>query len=154
MNSKVKVVGDANGAVITQSGNNPEYGYVKVTQMISTTDDAGFLRRKSLYALIKGTVEELQECGFYAGQEIGGKIVIEESTTPFNKNNPERDLKVAGSTGVVCTIEGQPIYRRTRWTEKANAEHVTLQHDNVEELRIANGSPVSSAMKANQEFNI
>jgi hypothetical protein len=42
--------------------------------------------------------------GFYAGQELPGTIVIEESLTPFNKKAPERDLKIAGETGIVCRV--------------------------------------------------
>ena len=47
MNSKVTVVADATtGAVITQSVNNPEYGYVKLAQTRTTIDDNGFLRKQ------------------------------------------------------------------------------------------------------------
>ena len=63
-----------------------------------------------------GLVEDLKEMNLYAGQGLDGKIIIEESLEPFNKKNPERDLKVAGETGIVCTLGGLPIYRRTKFT--------------------------------------
>lgn len=145
MNSKVKVIGDANGVVINQSQNSPEYGYVRVEQVRTLVDDNGFLRRKSVSALIQGTIADLQESGFYAGQELPGNVVVMESMEPFNKKNPERDYKVAGETGILCTVEGAPIFRKTVYTTASNAEDVTIKHDNVEELRIAYAKQASAA---------
>jgi hypothetical protein len=156
MNSKVFVVADETGAVINVSENNPEYGYVRVQQTRTMIDDNGFLRRKSISALIPGTIVELQEAGFFAGQQLDGKIVVEESLEPFNKKNPERDLKVAGETGIVCTIGGLPIYRRTKFTFNANAtDTATIQHDNVEELRAAYAAQnAKNAIQPNEDFSI
>jgi hypothetical protein len=138
MNSKVIIVGDpTTGAIINVSQNNPEYGHIKVKQIRSIIDDNGFLKRQSLSALIQGTVELLQEMGAYENQALDGKIIIKESLIPFNKKNPERDLKVAGKTGIVCSFEGQPIYRKTVYNTSGNAADITVQHDNVEELREA-----------------
>jgi hypothetical protein len=69
--------------------------------------------------------------------ELNGRIIVQESTTPWNEKNPERELKVAGATGIVCRIEGNPIYRRTLYTEKENLTDTFLAHDNVDELRHA-----------------
>jgi hypothetical protein len=144
MNSKVTVLSElTTGAVINQS-NNPEFGYIKVSQIKTLIDDNGFLRRKPVSALIVGTITELTESGFFAGQQLDGKIVIEESLFPFNDKTPERDLKVAGETGIVCTIGGQPIFRRTRFTFDSNAADVSIKHDNIEQLKAA-----YSAQKAN-----
>jgi len=44
MESKTKVTGDELGNVITQSVNNPDYGYVRVEQVRSMYDDNSFLR--------------------------------------------------------------------------------------------------------------
>jgi hypothetical protein len=156
MNSKVKVVADATtGAVINQSS-NPDYGYVRLEQVRTLIDDNGFLRRKVISTLIHGTLEELQESGFYAGQELPGTIVIAESLEPFNKTNPDRDLKIAGETGIVCRVGGQPIYRKTKYTPVANAADTPpIQHDNVDELREAYARANASAtkMSANTEFD-
>ena len=77
MSTKVKVVADAtSGAVIMQSPNNPEYGYVRLEQVRTMIDENGFLRRKVVSTLIHGTVSELQLTGFYLGQEMPGAIVI------------------------------------------------------------------------------
>lgn len=155
MNSKVIVLADDATNSVIHLSEKPEWGYLRVQQMKFVTDEkTGFLRARNVTALVPGLVEELQAANFYAGQQIDGKIVIEESLTPFNKKNPERDLKIAGKTGIVCRIEGQPIYRRTRFSFNSNAQDVFVQHDNVDELRNAYEVEKASAIKANEEFNI
>jgi len=157
MDSKVIVLADeATGAVINVSENNPEYGYVKLQQVRNVIDDNGFLRRKPVNALLPGTVEDLKMLNLFAGQALTGKIVIEESLEPFNAKTPERDLKIAGSTGIVCTWQGLPIYRRTKFTFDGTVEDTYQKHDNVEELRAAYTIQAgkSQAIKPNQDFSI
>lgn len=157
MNSKVVIVADATtGAVIHVSANNPDYGYVRLQQVRTVVDDNGFLRRQVMSALIQAPVGILQEMGYHAGQILDGKIIIKESLTPFNKKNPERDLKVAGKTGIVCTVEGQPIYRKTVYNTSSNAADLTIQHDNIEELRNAYAAQnaTSKAIVPNEDFTI
>lgn len=154
MNSKVKVVAlDETGLVINQSKSNPEYGYVRVEQTHTMVDNNGFLRRKTLSTLIHGTMDELSATNFYAGQELPGTIIIMESLEPFNAKNPERDLKIAGDTGIICKKGDSPIYRKTVYTTASNAENDTIQHDNVAELRAAYETSSSSAMTANTDFD-
>jgi hypothetical protein len=154
MNAKVKVVGDAQGNVINQSS-NPLYGHVKVVQIRTVFDDKGFMRARPVNALIHGTVEDLQMAGYYAGQELPGKVIINESLESFNDKNPERDLKIAGKTGIICSVEGNPIYRKTVYSPFANAEDTLIQHDNVEALREAyEAEQASTAVKPNKQFDI
>jgi hypothetical protein len=155
MSTKVKVIGNEEGQVINISKNNPEFGYIRVEQIRTMFDESGFLRARKLYALIPGRVEELKMANFFTGQELNGQIVVKESLTPFNQFEPQRDLKIAGSTGIVCSVNGQPIYRRTQYTASSNAEDVLIQHDNVEELRNAYAAAKSnSGIKANESFDI
>ncbi len=160
MNSKVIVLSDeTTGAVVNVSQNNPEYGYIRVQQVRTMIDDNGFLRRKPVSALIPGTVSELKESGFFAGQQLDGKIVVEESLEPFNEKTPERDLKIAGETGVVCTLGGLPIYRRTKFSFDATGTDALIKHDNVEQLRtaFANANKTNTAAITNaagQDFGI
>ena len=135
MTTKVKVTGDENGNVIGVSMNNPEYGYVRVEQRVSQVNDQGWLRISKRSTLIKGKVEDLRAVDFTAGQELPGKIVVKESLTPFNTENPDRDLKIAGSTGVVCRIDDQPIYRQTFYTTNENASDELLMHTNSDEIK-------------------
>lgn len=148
MNSKITVLADeATGTVVNVSQNNPDYGYIRVQQIRTMIDDNGFLRRKPVSALIPGTVDELKATGFFANQQLDGKIVVEESLEPFNDKEPTRDLKVAGETGIVCTLGGLPIYRRTKMSFDGTAADTLVKHDNIEELRQA----YQNASKANSD---
>ena len=160
MNSKVIVTADATtNAVINVSQNKPEWGYIRVQQVRTMIDDNGFLKRKTVSAIVPSLLVDLQASGFFAGQQLDGKIVIEESLEPFNDKTPERDLKIAGETGIVCTLAGQPIYRRTKFSFDGNISDTLIKHDNVEELRAAyaiSSKPNTEALKnaAGQDFNI
>jgi len=155
MNSKVKVIAiNETGSVINQSTTNPEYGHIRLEQSRTMVDDNGFLRRKVVSTLLHGTMDELQATGFYAGQELPGNIVIKESLEPFNAKNPERDLKIAGETGIICKVGDSPIYRKTVYSSASNAEDTLVQHDNVAELRAAYEMQAkSSAISANTDFD-
>jgi hypothetical protein len=133
--SKVRVTADINGNVIGVSQNNPEYGYVRVEQSVTQINEAGWLKPVKRSALIKGKVEDLAQSGFVEGHELSGKIIVKESLTPFNVENPDRDLKIAGSTGVVCRIDDQPIYRQTFYTSNQEAYDDLIMHDNTVEIR-------------------
>lgn len=154
MSSKVVIVADATTGAVINMSSNPEFGYVRVEQSVNQYDDNGFLRRKKLSAIISAPIADLQEAGYYAGQLLDGKIIIQEATTPWNEKNPQRDLKVAGTTGIVCRLDGAPIYRRTLYTEKENLKDTLIAHNNVDELRSAYESNKTSAVKPNEEFGI
>lgn len=136
MSKKVKVTA-LNGVVITVSETNAEFGHVRVQQERSIYDERGWLRRKLVTALIPGTVDDLRAEGFQENQELSGKIVIKESQSPFNKKEPDRDLKIAGDTGIVCKKDGKPIYIKCFYTEDANASDALVAHDNTDEIRLA-----------------
>ena len=133
--STVKVAADKNGNIIGVSQNNPEYGYIRVEQAATQINDQGWLRNVKRSALIKGKVEDLLACNYKEGTTINGKIVVVESLTPFNPTNPDRDLKVAGETGVICRIDDQPIYRQTFFTQNLNAYDELITHDNTDEIK-------------------
>jgi hypothetical protein len=102
-----------------------------------------------------GLVEDLKAMNLYGGQALDGKIVIEEALSPFNKKNPERDLKIAGETGIVCTLGGLPIYRRTKFTFNESTPDSTVDHDNIDELRAAYAAQASNAaVQPNEDFSI
>lgn len=150
---KVVVTADKNGNVIGVSENNPEYGYVRVEQTGSFINDQGWLRISRRSALIKGLVKDLVETGFTAGQELEGKIVVVESLNPFNPENPDRDLKIAGETGVVCRLDDQPIYRQTFYTTNPANQDQFVTHTNTEEIRevqAAQRAMSSLSIKANR----
>ena len=152
MDSKVIVLADqATKAVINISENRTEYGYVKLQQIRNVIDDNGFLRRKPVNALLPALVEDLKAMNLSEGQALTGKIVIEESLEPFNAKTPERDLKIAGETGIVCTLGGLPIYRRTKFTFNEAAVDTTIEHDNVEQVRAAYAASKATVLTSSDE---
>lgn len=138
--SKVTVTADQDGNVIGVSENNPEYGYIRVEHLTTQINEEGWLKNVKRSALIKGKVEDLMSCNYEEGSEITGKIVVRESLTPFNPKNPDKDLKIAGITGIICRIGDQPIYRQTFFTTNLLAQDEFIMHDNGDEIRDVKGA--------------
>ena len=135
--SKTRVAPLTAGQVIVVSSDNTEFGHIRVTQTRNIFDDRGWLKPTQLSALVPGEVKHLKNLGWKEGQELPGHIVIKESFTPFNKKDPDKDLKIAGDSKVVCTQDGKKIYRKCFYSEVKNAEDQTIEHDNQEEIRQA-----------------
>jgi hypothetical protein len=148
MDNSVKVAADKNGNVIGVSENNPEYGYIRIEQVATQINNEGWLRNVKRSALIKGKVEDLVDCAYQEGEVLPGKIIVVESFKPFNSLNPDRDLKIAGSTGIICRVDDQPIYRQTFYTTNVNAVDELITHDNTEEIK-----EVLSAQRAMSSLN-
>lgn len=144
---RVRVIASKEGDVVRVSTNNPEYGNIRVTQDRFMMDDNGFLRPRTVSALIAGRVEDLMRLGLEHGQEIDGRIYTMHSMTPFNAKDGDRDLKIAGETEVPCTIEGQSIYMKSLFSFDSNhADGERIQHDNGAEIKAA-----YAALKANAD---
>jgi hypothetical protein len=144
MQNKVQIVPDELGTVIRVSQNNSEFGHVRLQQERVTFGNTGWVNRKTVSTLLHGKVEDLRDMGLHNMKELAGKIVIRESLEPFNSNDPDRDLKIAGDTGIVCCQDGQPIYRKTIFTADTNAEDVLVAHNNGDAIREANQNTSSS----------
>jgi len=155
--SKVKVTANKDGHVIVKSGNNEEYGHIRVEQVRMVVDDTtGFAKMKKISALIPGIIKELKGFGWTDQQEIEGKIRIVEQFHPFNKKEPDRDIKIAGKSGIVCTFDGKPIYRKHFWTPKASLEDSMQEHDNDAEISQAYAElkEEEGVVKPNDDFNL
>ena len=152
MQSKVIVSANAEGNVITTSAVNPEYGFVRLQQQRVTFSNTGWVQSRSLSTLLHGKVNELETLGLKANQAIPGKIVVKEQTEPFNENDPDRDLKYAGDTGIICCIEGEPIYRKTFYVSDVNAQDVFLAHDNGDAIREANQGTSTMTEEVSEEI--
>ena len=131
---KVKITADKNGNIITISENNPEYGWIFVEQTVSQFEN-GWMKNVVRKARINGKKNELVEAKFTKGQELPGRIVVLESLSPFDTENSDRDLKVAGKTGVICRYDDQPIYRQSVYTSNLNAFDELITHTNGEEIK-------------------
>jgi hypothetical protein len=134
--NQVTVTASNLGHVITPSENNPEFGYVRVEET-KVSYEGKFRNEKTRSATIWGKVADLKKDGFFAGQKINGQIVIKESLDPTNPNNLEQDLKKAGDTGVVCSQDGQGIYRTSVFTADLDAKDTLIAHDNADQIKAA-----------------
>lgn len=142
--SRVTVLADDMGCVIRVSQTNPEYGFIRLQQQRVQFTSGGWVKSTNVSTLLHGKVEDLESLDFQANQEIAGKIVIKEQTEPFNPNNPDRDLKYAGGTGVICCAYGEPIYRKTFFTTNTEEGDVLIAHTNGDAIREANGIPTET----------
>lgn len=152
--SKVKVTADEAGNVIIRSENNPTWGYIRVEQKRNIVDQNGFASSTTLSALVPGEVETLNGFGWTAGASVEGKVIVKESTTPFNAKDPERDYKIAGDSGVVCMFGEDPIYRKNIFTFNADACDHTIEHTNGDEIKEAYAAAKSNAIQPNEDFNM
>jgi hypothetical protein len=135
MKNSVKVTADNSGAVVIPSKNNPVYGYIRVEQKRTIMNEQGWVETRTLSALLNGEVDVLKSLNYRPNQSLEGTIRIVERMEPFNKKFPKKNIKIAGDSGVVCTIEGEPIYRNCFYSEDPEAEDILVQHDNTEEIR-------------------
>jgi hypothetical protein len=135
--NKVTVTANAEGKVVSISKSNPKFGYVRVEQTRAVVDERGWVSKKSLSSLIHGELEVLTSLGYFNGQELSGNIIIRESLDAFNDENPERDYKIAGKSGIVCCIDGQPIYRKCFYDATGSKSDELIAHNNTEAIRSA-----------------
>lgn len=133
--SKVVVIADKNGNIIGQSTNNPEYGYIRVQQQTVQISEQGWLKTVKRSAILKGKMEDLLSAEYREGTQLPGKIVVVEALEPFNPTNPDKDLKIAGDTGIICRVEDQPIYRNSFYTSNPNAFDELISHTNSDEIK-------------------
>jgi hypothetical protein len=136
MNPFVMVCPNEDNSVITLSKNNPEYGYIRVTQERLLINKKGWVSIRPLSALVQADVNTLKMLNWEANKQLKGQIVIKESFEPFTPDNPDKDLKIAGETGIPCCVDGQPIYRKCFYDPTGNDVDDLIQHNNTEEIKI------------------
>tara|TARA_B110000503_G_C7081077_1_gene385171 strand:+ start:632 stop:1126 length:495 start_codon:yes stop_codon:yes gene_type:complete len=154
MNSKVKVTADAVGNVVIPSKNNAAWGHIRVEQERIVIDERGFARKKRVSALIPGLINDLKSFDWKVGQELKGNIIFKEQCTPFNPRDPERDYKIAGRTGIVCCIFGEPIYRKTFYNTNPEAQDVQILDENKNPISHTNGEEIRIAYKQITEQDV
>ena len=142
--NKVNIMPDEHGNKIRVSSNNPEFGYIRLQQNTTTIGANNWLKAQNRSTLVHGKVEEL-EASFSRMDHLNGQLIIREQITAFDNNNPDRDLKMAGETGIICkavdteTGEVVPIYRKTFFDPTMKMTDTLVPHINSDEIREANG---------------
>jgi len=148
MQNQVEVLADDMGNVVRLSKNNPEYSFIRLGYKSVSIGKGGWLREKNLTTLIMGTTENLTSYAKNLGKTLPGKIIAIESLEPFNNTNPDRDLKYAGDTGIICCQDGQPIYRKTEYTYDLEAQDILVEHTNGDAIRAANSEAFEGSSKS------
>lgn len=152
MQNKVTIEPDELGNVIRQSKNNPEFGHVRITQERVAFSATGWVKSSKLSTLIHGTIEDLTSIGIAEQKSLPGQIIVREGTEPFSTNDPDRDLKIAGETGVICCSHGEPIYRKTFYDASGLQEDCLIPHTNGDAIKEAQGVD-SAVVKADETDN-
>tara|TARA_R100001129_G_scaffold24626_1_gene15897 strand:- start:1144 stop:1695 length:552 start_codon:yes stop_codon:yes gene_type:complete len=152
-NNKVAIVRDEQGNTLRISKNNPEFAFVRLQQDRVMVGSTGWLNKKTVSTLLHGRLEDLQSLNLESLDTVTGKIIVKEQLEPFSSDNPDRDLKMAGNTGIVCCYGGAPIYRKTFFTVNANAEDTLVAHDNTEDIKIALNAETASEQTAKEVKN-
>lgn len=151
--NQVKVIKNKDGVVLVQNTKKPDYHYFLVEEIskLSITGD-GFLSKIRKMALPVGPNElEYAKREIREGIVIDGKIVVEEQTTPFldKKGNviPNQLPKMNPQTKVVITSNGQPVYRRQRFTNNLNEGDIFVPSDRV---GVTQGAATAESMLASR----
>ena len=151
MNSKVNIIADDKGNVVRQSNSNSEFGHVRLVQTRVTFGNSGWVKKSNISTLLHGKLEDLQEMGLESMEFLPGKIIIKEQLEAFSANNGDRDYKIAGETGIICALDGQPIYRKTFFVADATAQDVLVAHNNGAAIKEANGLENNTSFESNKE---
>ena len=158
--SNVRIAPDDQGNAIRVSKNNPEFAHIRLIQNQVEFSTSGWVNNKQRSTLIHGKVEDLQTLGYTAGQQLDGNIVVREQLTPFSEKDSERDLKMAGDTGVTCmgvdpeSGEVVPIYRRTTYDATGLAKPSLIPHVNSDEIRLANGTNIEKPISKEESKSL
>jgi len=135
---QIQIIADDNGNKIRVSANNPEFAHVRLVQEKIWIAPTGWVRKRNMSTLLHGKLEDLKDLGIGKMKYLPGQIVIKEQCEPFDKGNPDRDIKYAGDTGVVCCRDGEIIYRRTLYDASCTDTDVLVAHTNGDAIREAN----------------
>tara|TARA_R110002020_G_scaffold29744_1_gene93843 strand:+ start:2247 stop:2870 length:624 start_codon:yes stop_codon:yes gene_type:complete len=153
MPNKIMVEPDDSGNVIRVSKNNPVYGHVRLSQDVTAFGVNGWVKSSTRSTLIHGTVEDLETVGIADMKELSGNIIIREQTEPFSSTDPDRDLKIAGDTGIICCKDGEPIYRKTFYDATGLQVDDLVAHTNGDAIREAQSGGASKSMSPNLDFD-
>lgn len=134
MNMKVKVTANEDGSLITVSGNNSDYGWIRLQQERFVL--GSWAQNKTVSALMMGTVENLEliinSLNLKDGSEVPGQIVTKMSHEPFYEG---QGMHSYGDSGIPCLKDGQPIYRQTFYTQDLTDTDQLIDWNNQEDYR-------------------
>tara|TARA_R110001592_G_scaffold34089_3_gene117437 strand:- start:4865 stop:5386 length:522 start_codon:yes stop_codon:yes gene_type:complete len=132
MKNTVTVVLNDDGQIIRPS-KNPDFGYILLEQVVVEIKD-GWIKKNRKTTVVSGETTLLNEQLPYFQKPLLGNIITEESMTPTDLNDPTKDIKMGGDSGVVCMVDNQPIYRTEKFTTDLTKTSTFIKHDNGHEI--------------------
>lgn len=157
--SKVVIVPNKDGALVTPYAGNPKFGYLMLGQTKSSYQN-GWLRETNYRTIMKGSVQALQ--AFVSSNptlSLAGNLVIKEYTedaipqavarTHFDESRTFEEqisayTKRAGKDGPALKKEGKRIVRFCVWDMSGAECDTVIAHDNVEEVAAYNAVKATS----------
>ena len=134
---------------VTPSANSTKgMGFVNLFQS-RTVMLKGVEFENEVWCIHRGKVTSL-EAKYKAGEILSGKIVLEDTLTPPNPNDPSQGLKFPNKAcmeaGISLMIGDNPIYQLKWWDETGEVADTTIQHDNQAEIdQITNAAKTAAA---------
>lgn len=152
-----------NDSFINVSPNNPTKGYIMVHEEPRSIVENGFPRvSPGNQALIRGDIKSLEQILkaelLPGGQGLRGLIVVKEylesdlPTKTAQLQNVAKFQKKAGNTGIVLSVNGEPIYRFSEYYSEPSDKtiHRFVDHDNSAEVSEAAIALAAAEAQANQ----
>ena len=153
--SKVKITPSKEGNLVTPYEGNPAFGFIILAQVMSIFQN-GWLREVTNRTIMKGSVEALKSfVNANPSLEVEGQLVVKEykeSEVPaaiaaqhFDSSLTYEEqidgyIKRAGSEGPALMCDGDRILRFTIWDQAGTDSSLTVQHDNVDEIKAFNAA--------------
>lgn len=151
---QVEIVPNEHGAKIRVSVNNPEYAHVLLVQNKTWIAPSGWVRKRRMSTLLNGKTEVIKELGLGKKKYLPGQIVIKEQLEPFScSSDPDRDIKYAGDTGVICCKDGEIIYRKCFYDSSGLDVDILVAHTNGDAIREANAANAENTTEADVNDN-
>lgn len=143
----VKILKNKGESLYNIVHDSAEYAYVLVEQQF-ISESGKITNRTAKYF---GLYQVL--CSLSEGDIIPGRIVLLESTFPFNEENPYRNLKVVDYIGALYTIEDRPIYQITFFDVTGEMDDQYIDHDNEEEIKEITKAVIDLERSKSQDSN-
>jgi hypothetical protein len=149
--STLKFVPNAEGTLISISKRNPNFGWIRLaSEEIILDSVTGFPKISKKSFLIKQEISNLELfLSAYPNGTMPGKLIVVEFTESqapaefkklINDKIPYEEaiasfVKRADSAGPELTLNGERIFRYTKYSPKLDVYDELVAHDNVEEVK-------------------
>lgn len=139
MNNQVTIVANSTSGLVVNmrtitdksTGESREVGSVMVqSKALSGLSRLGRVQTRTAFITLEQEALDFLGDSLTDGAilPVAGKIVIEETLTPYvRKDGSKQEAKINPTTNQVITYQGQPVYRNTYFSEDVNAQDVFLR---------------------------